>query len=294
MTITHMIAALTPIVVSLLLLMQYLNAGPNTSFCKPVKSWLGSMDEIHQKLSPNPFRNSVCGELRCRTGVVGGPITLPILYCPNNILFPRTTLVQELIDRLCAPVQSLDIVSKAALSDSSGTPAVFHTSNLLHSISLQANRIIFNPAYSVGLSELLASSESPLQLWIPIKVPGLEETIVVFVKPAAIIAWNLNIYHHLTARVIRAAIQASTRTSTVNRGTYFVNELVGHPFRLKVIYVAEVVETENCPICLEEGNEENPIVSQVCGHGYHATCINQWKGLRTSQGCPQCRFPLHH
>uniref|UniRef100_A0A1J3F4L9 RING-type E3 ubiquitin transferase n=1 Tax=Noccaea caerulescens TaxID=107243 RepID=A0A1J3F4L9_NOCCA len=43
---------------------------------------------------------------------------------------------------------------------------------------------------------------------------------------------------------------------------------------------------DECPICLEEYDIENPKLLTKCGHDYHLACILEW--MERSEACPVC------
>ena len=47
-------------------------------------------------------------------------------------------------------------------------------------------------------------------------------------------------------------------------------------------------ESEECPICLEDFKEGEPVKRLPCGHLFHAACVKEWivdvRGV-----CPLCR-----
>lgn len=45
------------------------------------------------------------------------------------------------------------------------------------------------------------------------------------------------------------------------------------------------IETFSCSICLDD--EENGVITLLCGHRFHQTCIEEWFGHEES--CPLCR-----
>ena len=49
---------------------------------------------------------------------------------------------------------------------------------------------------------------------------------------------------------------------------------------------ATVIESKECPICMEEFTGTNHIVGK-CGHQFHASCLMQ--SLRSTDACPCCR-----
>ncbi|CAM0958271.1 unnamed protein product [Alopecurus aequalis] len=45
-------------------------------------------------------------------------------------------------------------------------------------------------------------------------------------------------------------------------------------------------QDDDCPICLEEYDYENPKVELQCNHDFHLGCIYEW--MERSQSCPIC------
>lgn len=45
-------------------------------------------------------------------------------------------------------------------------------------------------------------------------------------------------------------------------------------------------DEDNCPICLEEYDSENPRIDTVCEHHFHLGCILEW--MERSDSCPIC------
>uniref|UniRef100_A0A6M2EDQ1 RING-type E3 ubiquitin transferase n=1 Tax=Populus davidiana TaxID=266767 RepID=A0A6M2EDQ1_9ROSI len=48
----------------------------------------------------------------------------------------------------------------------------------------------------------------------------------------------------------------------------------------------EEEEEEDCPICLEEYDLENPKLTTKCEHQFHLSCILEW--MERSESCPVC------
>lgn len=46
------------------------------------------------------------------------------------------------------------------------------------------------------------------------------------------------------------------------------------------------IEEEDCPICLEEYDAENPRILTKCDHHFHLACILEW--MERSDTCPVC------
>ncbi|KAK9143804.1 hypothetical protein Syun_013204 [Stephania yunnanensis] len=50
--------------------------------------------------------------------------------------------------------------------------------------------------------------------------------------------------------------------------------------------IASAKEEEDCPICLEEYDVENPRIVTKCDHHFHLSCILEW--MERSDTCPVC------
>ncbi|KAK8919433.1 E3 ubiquitin-protein ligase [Platanthera zijinensis] len=51
-------------------------------------------------------------------------------------------------------------------------------------------------------------------------------------------------------------------------------------------YMLRNLEDEDCPVCLEEYNPENPKIETKCSHHFHLSCIYEW--MEKSESCPIC------
>lgn len=47
-----------------------------------------------------------------------------------------------------------------------------------------------------------------------------------------------------------------------------------------------LVELPTCPVCLERMDETSGLLTIICQHVFHCTCLQKWKG----SGCPVCRY----
>ncbi|KAI5290800.1 hypothetical protein KEM54_000397 [Ascosphaera aggregata] len=47
-----------------------------------------------------------------------------------------------------------------------------------------------------------------------------------------------------------------------------------------------LIELPTCPVCLERMDETNGLLTIICQHVFHCTCLEKWKG----SGCPVCRY----
>ncbi|CAK9063497.1 unnamed protein product [Durusdinium trenchii] len=54
--------------------------------------------------------------------------------------------------------------------------------------------------------------------------------------------------------------------------------------------VVEVEEDYECPICLEEVDEESGVMTKECHHIFHRQCLKHW--LQVNSTCPLCRLSL--
>lgn len=48
--------------------------------------------------------------------------------------------------------------------------------------------------------------------------------------------------------------------------------------------------TESCPICLEEFEEDNIVINLTCNHNFHVNCWNKYQG----KNCPMCRRSIEY
>ncbi|EGD97989.1 RING and UBP finger domain-containing protein [Trichophyton tonsurans CBS 112818] len=47
-----------------------------------------------------------------------------------------------------------------------------------------------------------------------------------------------------------------------------------------------LIELPTCPVCLERMDETSGLLTILCQHVFHCTCLQRWKG----SGCPVCRY----
>lgn len=47
-----------------------------------------------------------------------------------------------------------------------------------------------------------------------------------------------------------------------------------------------LIELPTCPVCLERMDESTGLLTILCQHVFHCSCLQKWKG----SGCPVCRF----
>ncbi|RAL09753.1 putative RING and UBP finger domain protein [Aspergillus homomorphus CBS 101889] len=50
-----------------------------------------------------------------------------------------------------------------------------------------------------------------------------------------------------------------------------------------------LIELPTCPVCLERMDETTGLLTIICQHVFHCTCLQKWKG----SGCPVCRYTQH-
>ena len=61
-----------------------------------------------------------------------------------------------------------------------------------------------------------------------------------------------------------------------------------YQFELKIIYDKEVINKNNCNICLDIFQEKEELIKLKCDHLYHTNCIAEWL-KKHSNKCPICR-----
>ena len=268
--------------------------------CRDVSSSLGSMVEIQFDMGLTPFTNKVKGIVKCATGTKGYPvdaIDLPIRFCPENMVFPGTDVVRDLVDHLCMPAGSPDRFREMILTDNLGNPAYISESDILKSLSW----LVGDSGRDVGISAAYNKGDTNFDLhdpvWIPLKVAGLSRDKVIFVKPGLLVSVGLGSSPAVTPTVVRQLMGERARVSrtlTVSDGevTYQVSEMrsaVDAKNRIRILSVAAYRDTEGCPICLES---VGPLEPEICGHSFHPHCISTWKQKSSHASCPVCRSAL--
>lgn len=74
--------------------------------------------------------------------------------------------------------------------------------------------------------------------------------------------------------------------------------LASKPVTLRKLKTSEILETEECTVCLEllapkyccEELHNLQCVRLVCGHAFHEDCIGKWLQRDSRQSCPVCRM----
>jgi hypothetical protein len=283
--------SLLPITFILLFLLNRLNDEVGVYKCSSVKSYLGSLEEIKQTISVIPFNNKVTALLSCRvskTEVRESRVTLPLSYCPNNFMFNRVSAMEEYIDRHCAPPNRAEIVQDRVIRDENSEPILITDANIYNLLSPGKDGKKFNPTLNLGLKSWLESRERSERYWAALKVEGLNRNLVVFIRPAAIIASAVLDVRPVTADGIKKVQLASSDVVSKRFIGYFVSEFIGHGYPFRVFYITSDTEVDNCSICLEGQDMMSPMIHQPCGHGFHRDCIDRWL-LQGSNTCPQCR-----
>jgi hypothetical protein len=266
--------------------------------CRDVGSSLGTMVDIQFHMGLTPLTNRVHGLVRCATETgkhLGTPIELPIWFCPDNMLVGGSDVVRDLVDDFCAPLGSLGRYGDMILVDTIGNPSFVRESDILNSVSWKSGdggrSIRITAAYNKGNSNL--NLRDPV--WVPLKVAGLSRDLVIFVKPGFLVSIGLGRSPPVTATHVGQLMGIHAKVSrslTVKDGeiTYQVTEIrsgVDTMNLVRILRVAEFVDSQVCPICLEPaGNME----TEVCGHSFHPKCISSW--IRSNPSCPVCRSPI--
>ncbi|KAE8361897.1 BRCA1-associated protein 2-domain-containing protein [Aspergillus caelatus] len=76
----------------------------------------------------------------------------------------------------------------------------------------------------------------------------------------------------------RATISATGQSSTIPSATLSTRPLAPP--------TPALVELPTCPVCLERMDETTGLLTIICQHVFHCTCLQKWKG----SGCPVCRY----
>merc|ERR1711907_819860 len=99
---------------------------------------------------------------------------------------------------------------------------------------------------------------------------------------------------------VRQRIRAQ-RLRTSRSDLFLYDEAVNktNAVELQEVVSQEESELVECPICLDIGCTQNPLIParmHTCIHHFHASCLNEWKMACASQSiaftCPQCRVNL--
>ena len=61
---------------------------------------------------------------------------------------------------------------------------------------------------------------------------------------------------------------------------------LGHPNKPLAPPTPSLIELPTCPVCLERMDESTGLITNLCQHVFHCTCLEKWSGY----GCPVCRF----
>ncbi|KAE8162476.1 BRCA1-associated protein 2-domain-containing protein [Aspergillus tamarii] len=113
---------------------------------------------------------------------------------------------------------------------------------------------------------------------------------VVFVKTVEVQAVDSQAQHGVTAThqntllshsatsPQRATISSTGQSSTIPSATLSTRPLAPP--------TPALVELPTCPVCLERMDETTGLLTIICQHVFHCTCLQKWKG----SGCPVCRY----
>ncbi|KAK5070800.1 hypothetical protein LTR51_006812 [Lithohypha guttulata] len=93
---------------------------------------------------------------------------------------------------------------------------------------------------------------------------------VVFVK-------SVEVWHN------RDVVHPRTRAESVNANGV---KTMGHFNKPLAPPTPSLVELPTCPVCLERMDESTGLITNLCQHVFHCTCLEKWSGY----GCPVCRF----
>ncbi|KAE8372442.1 BRCA1-associated protein 2-domain-containing protein [Aspergillus bertholletiae] len=113
---------------------------------------------------------------------------------------------------------------------------------------------------------------------------------VVFVKTVEIQAVDSQTQHGGTATHQNALLSHSTtspqRATTSSTGQSSSIPSASLSTRPLAPPTPALVELPTCPVCLERMDETTGLLTIICQHVFHCTCLQKWKG----SGCPVCRY----
>ncbi|OGM43073.1 RING and UBP finger domain protein [Aspergillus bombycis] len=113
---------------------------------------------------------------------------------------------------------------------------------------------------------------------------------VVFVKTVEVQAVDSQAQHggtashqnsllsHSATSPQRATISSTGQSSSIPSATLSTRPLAPP--------TPSLVELPTCPVCLERMDETTGLLTIICQHVFHCTCLQKWKG----SGCPVCRY----
>ncbi|PKY02666.1 RING and UBP finger domain protein [Aspergillus campestris IBT 28561] len=99
---------------------------------------------------------------------------------------------------------------------------------------------------------------------------------VVFVKTVEIQAVDLEMQTPATSP--QRTLSSASQTSPIPSASLSTRPLAPP--------TPALVELPTCPVCLERMDETTGLLTIICQHVFHCTCLQKWKG----SGCPVCRY----
>ncbi|KAI9931289.1 hypothetical protein ASPWEDRAFT_22855 [Aspergillus wentii DTO 134E9] len=83
---------------------------------------------------------------------------------------------------------------------------------------------------------------------------------------------------HTATSPQRVAVSSAGQSSTIPSATLSTKPLAPR--------TPALIELPTCPVCLERMDETTGLLTIICQHVFHCTCLQKWKG----SGCPVCRY----
>ncbi|XRM47815.1 hypothetical protein ABZX51_010774 [Aspergillus tubingensis] len=83
---------------------------------------------------------------------------------------------------------------------------------------------------------------------------------------------------HATTSPVRTTPISTTQSSSIPSATLSTRPLAPP--------TPALIELPTCPVCLERMDETTGLLTIICQHVFHCTCLQKWKG----SGCPVCRY----
>ncbi|KAL6238184.1 hypothetical protein BDW75DRAFT_202188 [Aspergillus navahoensis] len=111
---------------------------------------------------------------------------------------------------------------------------------------------------------------------------------VVFVKSVEIQGVDLDAQGSISPKQQAALPTTSAPRPGVSSTSPQPSTLAAAPLSTKPLAppTPSLIELPTCPVCLERMDETTGLLTIICQHVFHCTCLQKWKG----SGCPVCRY----
>lgn len=119
--------------------------------------------------------------------------------------------------------------------------------------------------------------------------PQPETCHVVFVKSVEIRAANVSSPNEMSSTVGKTPATSSLGSNPARLLTGNTSQTPTLSSKPLAPPTPSLIELPTCPVCLERMDETSGLLTIICQHVFHCTCLQKWKG----SGCPVCRYTLH-